>query len=200
MNSSGQPLAETWVVPGPYGPLVYEPLEPDEAALVVELPQTAFSRDGRPESEVHKMGSPLPFSIDPSLHRGHILVLDDEVPLAEMLAEFLNILGYQTEICSSAPVALSLIQEKDFDLVISDFRMPCMNGEQFFKQLTTQIPDMVNRVVFVTGDTVGAEADLFFKCNPVLCLTKPYTLPAIQKVVADRLENPRSRGSETLSR
>lgn len=167
MISGRQRLGEDWDVIESGRPRVYEPLDREPPVSVVALPGVK----------------------EPNCRRGEILVLDDEVALAEMLAEFLSILGYHAEICSSAPLALSLIQEKDFDLIISDFRMPCMNGEQFFQQLTAQSPGMAGRVIFVTGDVGGTEADLFFKCNSVRRLNKPYTLPGIQKVVEDCLES-----------
>ncbi len=175
----------------PHARLVYEPSELGGAAFVGELPLISFYPDVGPDNLSLEADFPVPISTDSNSRRAHILVLDDEVSLAEMLAEFLGLSGYQTEVCSSAVLALSLVKEKHFDLVISDFRMPAMNGEKFFKLLTAQNPEMASRVIFVTGDTVGVEADLFFKNNSVLCLTKPYSLAAIQEIVADRLDNRR---------
>ena len=75
-----------------------------------------------------------------------------------------------------------------FDLIISDFRMPGLTGEQLFEKTLQRNPDLARRVVFMTGDIIGADAKRFFSTHDVPCLTKPCALPTIERFINTRLE------------
>src|ERR1041385_1920833 len=77
------------------------------------------------------------------------LVLDDEVALAQMLAEVLDVLGYTSTLCHSPVQALELIERQHFDLIISDFRMPGLNGQQFYEMVKQNRPALARRIVFL---------------------------------------------------
>src|SRR5262249_3011981 len=112
-----------------------------------------------------------------------ILVLDDEEQLAEMLAEFLTMLGHTTTVCHSAQRALALIDGCDFDLILSDYRMPVLNGQQFYQLLTAKKPDLARRIVFLTGDLVNDGTRLFLESTGNPHLAKPFTLASVQQVM-----------------
>ena len=73
-------------------------------------------------------------------------------------------------------------------LVISDFRMPGMTGEQLYESTLSRDPDLARRMVFMTGDIIGADAKRFFSTHDVPCLTKPCALPTIERFINARLE------------
>ena len=64
-----------------------------------------------------------------------ILVVDDEVCIADLLSEMLRILGFTPTACNSPLAALELLAREDFDVVLSDFRMPHLNGDEFFRRV-----------------------------------------------------------------
>jgi CheY-like chemotaxis protein len=119
---------------------------------------------------------------------GSILVLDDEKSIAEMLGEMLDLLGYTPTLCHAGAQALEWIDRQDFDLVISDFRMPLMNGRQFYEQAVKKKPALARRVIFLTGDVVNEETQAFLKSIGNPHMAKPFNLGSVKAIVAEALQ------------
>ena len=68
-------------------------------------------------------------------YKGRILVVDDEEDILDTFSIVLEDEGYYVETSSDPVEALKLLREKDFDLVLSDMRMPKMTGEEFLEEL-----------------------------------------------------------------
>lgn len=66
-----------------------------------------------------------------------ILIVEDETKIAEFLAKGLNESGYLSSIAHDGLTALTLLQEKNFDLVILDVMLPEIDGWQVLKTLRT---------------------------------------------------------------
>jgi two-component system NtrC family sensor kinase len=118
-------------------------------------------------------------------HAGTILVLDDEKSIAEMLAEMLGLLGYTATVCTAPFRALELLEEHDFDLVISDFRMPGLNGRQFYSRAVQKHPTLARRIIFLTGDVVNEETRSFLDSIGNPHIAKPFNLARIESVVEE---------------
>jgi CheY-like chemotaxis protein len=65
----------------------------------------------------------------------HILIIDDEELVSKTLIKLLKKEGYTTEIAKSGEEALVKVKKADFDLIISDVRMPGMDGVETIKQI-----------------------------------------------------------------
>jgi CheY-like chemotaxis protein len=115
-------------------------------------------------------------------------MIDDEAALAEMICEYLNMTGHRAQFCSSTEEALALMERAPFDLILSDFRMPGLTGEQLYEKTLHRDPDLARRMVFMTGDIIGVDAKRFFSTHDVPCLTKPCALPTIERFINSRLE------------
>jgi two-component system NtrC family sensor kinase len=102
----------------------------------------------------------------------------------------LDVLGHQAAICLSPIAALDMLRSSSFDLVISDFRMPVMNGEQFYHALAKINPDLAQRVIFLTGDVVNEETRKFLASTGNPHLDKPFQLTRLEAVIADLLAAP----------
>jgi CheY-like chemotaxis protein len=89
-----------------------------------------------------------------------ILLVDDEPAILTVLEVLLNKLGYIVVLKSNAESALFLIREGvNVDLVITDYRMPGMNGVEFVRELRRILPSVP--VHMLTGDiTVEIEPSL----------------------------------------
>lgn len=135
-------------------------------------------------------GAPLAPARTAPQRPAQILILDDEKAIAEMLAEMLSLLGHTPILCHAASDALELIQKHDFDLVLSDVRMPVMDGRRFYQELQRQHPATARRVVFLTGDTVNSEVRSFLDSTGTRHLSKPFRLSAVEDVIDQTLRRP----------
>ena len=98
---------------------------------------------------------PAPTASVPEIARRRALVIDDERDLAELLAEMLEREGFAVEVVFDGEHALAELGRRSYDLVLSDVRMPDLDGPALLHRLQSEWPDLANRLVFITGDTVG---------------------------------------------
>lgn len=105
-----------------------------------------------------------------------ILVGDDERDVGRSLAELLEVLGYATEVVESANDALRRAVRRRFHAVISDYRMPVMDGRSLLGKIVAADPSLSGRCILATGDTLGAErdGDADAAAGPIL-LPKPFS-------------------------
>ncbi len=92
---------------------------------------------------------------DGSTASPRVLVVDDEPEVAELLREMLESAGYDVATAESGAVALELLAEARFDAVISDIRMPDLDGPAFAARLKREHPALARRLLFVSGDTLS---------------------------------------------
>ena len=104
-------------------------------------------------------------------------MLDDEPDLASLLGESLFIMGLTPTVCTQPQQALELIEQRAFDLVFSDLRMPLWDGCEFYKLAVQKNPALVGRFVFVTGDVCNAETRVFLQSSGNAHSSKPIILP-----------------------
>jgi PAS domain S-box-containing protein len=90
--------------------------------------------------------------------RRRALVIDDEPELAELLAEMLERDGFAVEVAFDGEHALAALGRRSYDLVLSDVRMPDLDGPALLRRLQSDWPALVKRLIFITGDTVGLGA------------------------------------------
>ncbi len=72
----------------------------------------------------------------------HVLVVDDNEMMAKTLKDILGIKGVQVEVAHSAPVALEKIEQKHFDCVLSDIKMPEVDGVELYRNIKAQQPNL----------------------------------------------------------
>lgn len=103
-----------------------------------------------------------------------ILVVDDEEPVITLISEILTMDGYNVTPAFNGAEALAWTQMRSFDLIISDVRMPAVGGPAFYEILQTERPDLLRRVLFVTGDTVSLSTRHFLAGTQRPVLAKPF--------------------------
>ena len=116
-----------------------------------------------------------------------VLIVDDEACISDLLSEMLRLVGYAPSQCFSPLAALRLLNEGDFDVILSDFRMPQMNGDEFYHKAVARRPELANRFVFLTGDTVNEDTQLFLKEHSRPHLSKPFDFEQVIEALTDVL-------------
>jgi two-component system NtrC family sensor kinase len=115
-----------------------------------------------------------------------MLVVDDEPDIRETLAEILEHYGFLVDIAGSGHEALTLIQANPYDGVLSDIRMPGLNGMELYRQLATLKPELANRFVVVTGDDLSGSVRAFLDETRVPVIEKPFGPADVRKVLREK--------------
>jgi len=116
-----------------------------------------------------------------------ILVIDDEPSILKALARLLRRDGAMVDTADTGTRALALLQERRYDVLLCDLRMPDLDGPTFYDILTSQYPTLRLRVVFLTGDTLSADSIAFLKQCGQPWLPKPCTIVAVRSAIAQVL-------------
>ncbi|MGK9171563.1 response regulator [Inquilinus limosus] len=114
---------------------------------------------------------------------GQILVVDDEEELAELIAERLAGDGLEIDIATSGAAAIELIRARAYDVLITDLRMPDMDGAQLIAEVERIAPALLHRSIVVTGDALGAELDAAITDRRLPVLEKPLDFDTLRGAV-----------------
>ena len=120
-----------------------------------------------------------------------ILVVDDEATIAEVLADSFERDGHTVAVASNGAVALELLEREPFDLVVSDTKMPVLDGERFYGEVARRFPALRRRVIFVTGDALSREKRQFLESTGAPFLNKPFDLEELRRLVQSVLAGER---------
>ncbi|MET3582335.1 PAS domain S-box-containing protein [Mesorhizobium robiniae] len=116
-----------------------------------------------------------------------ILVVDDDADIASMIAEMLRRDGHDVTIADDANAALKAVREDGIDLLISDIRMPGLDGPGLYRALEQLRPGLTRRLLFVTGDTLAPEIDRFIGETGAPVIEKPLDPQTFRRLVMERL-------------
>ncbi len=125
-----------------------------------------------------KVSAPAP--APPSLVGYKALVVDDEPILLECLADALGLWGMDVEACPGGKEAIDCLGSRQFDLIVSDIRMPGLSGFEFYAWLKDHQPAMAGRILFTTGDAFDADTRTFLESNRLPVLGKPFDLKQLR--------------------
>jgi PAS domain S-box-containing protein len=127
---------------------------------------------------------------------GHaVLIVDDEESIREIVQEGLLARGMKVHAVASSEDAMAYLDAKHCDIVICDFNLPGMSGEEFFERITgdrkiAQLP----RFVFITGDLAESESFDRLRQKGASVLQKPFHIAALANLLAG-LVQPQPSGA-----
>lgn len=117
-----------------------------------------------------------------------VLVVDDEPNIVALLQMVLTQDGYEVGTATNGQEALERIAARSYDLILSDMRMPGMDGRKLFDAVKKHNPALADRIVFVTGDTVSPDTQAFFEETGNRWLSKPFKIAQVVDTVNEVLE------------
>ena len=114
----------------------------------------------------------------------HILIIDDEDSLCEVLQAFLEKEGHSVEAATSAHGALDCLRQACPDVILLDVRMPGTNGLELLPQIKTLCNSLV---VVITAIDDYRIADLLYELGADGYLTKPLHLADLSRTIRNLL-------------
>lgn len=123
--------------------------------------------------------------MEPS-RQSHILIVEDEEIARENLAHVISGLGHQVTAAEDGSAAYRLLQECEFDLVLTDLSMPGMDGLELLRAIKLERPDV--EVLVITGHATIDSAVEAMHQGAYHYIAKPYKLEEIRLLVGKALE------------
>jgi two-component system NtrC family sensor kinase len=114
---------------------------------------------------------------------GRVLVVDDEPGIAGILAEVLQLDGHVVETVGNGEAALGKLALGGYELILSDIRMPELDGPSLYREIERRDPRLLRRMIFLTGDTLSPATREFLEHTGAPCLSKPFTLRDVREIV-----------------
>lgn len=154
------------------------------AVFIVELPVLPEERPLKPEPAITLPGI---------VKEARILVVDDEPSVRELLSHVLGLAGHRIDAAEDAGEAFKRIKMEQYDMILLDVKMPGTGGIEVYQELERMSRSLARRVVFITGDVIGAQTRDFLAKTGADCLTKPFDLDQLVKDVNAILAAGRGR-------
>mgnify|MGYP003334142984 CR=1 FL=1 len=122
-----------------------------------------------------------------SMRDGLVLIVDDDRAMCELVETTLKMNGYAAEWCQSADAALARLSEREFDVVLTDVKMPGTTGLQLCQQISSSRPDIPVIVMTAFGTLDTAIATI--RSGAYDFLTKPVEMELLTLTIARAVEH-----------
>jgi len=144
------------------------------AAFSITLPFTVAKDEAKKEKEKDVKGN---------LRGLKGLVIDDDCALLDLVYKYLKLDGCEVITTPDVNTAIDIIEEKEFDFVICDIKMPGLGGSDFYYILKEKKPSLKDRIIFSTGDILGDMTKRFIDSVSNLVVEKPFNLSELKEAV-----------------
>jgi CheY-like chemotaxis protein len=118
----------------------------------------------------------------PSVRRARVLVIDDEAMVSRAIVRMLR--DHEVAAVASADEGLAQLAGPPPDLVLCDLMMPGRTGMDLYDTLAATRPELLPRLVFMTGGTFTERAEEFLKQHEVRVLSKPFDAATVCALAA----------------
>jgi len=122
---------------------------------------------------------------------GTILIVDDEIPIQRSLRRSFYKLPYKIFTSSGAKEAFSIIEENDIDIILSDFKMPGLDGHTFLQRVKRSYPSIIR--ILISGYIDKSKLmESLFRFNVVSLFPKPWDIKLLLARIAELLSIKKS--------
>jgi CheY-like chemotaxis protein len=119
--------------------------------------------------------------------RKRILVVDDEDTVAKLIVRGLTKQGHKVHAVLTAAAAFRKLADNDYDLIVSDIKMPGLSGEQLYEHIAESDPRLAKRIIFITGDAIAPSTQQLLQGMEISHIVKPLQLDRLQEPVGKAL-------------
>jgi PAS domain S-box-containing protein len=121
-----------------------------------------------------------------------ILIIEDEAEIAATLEEILRNNGDQTDIAANGDDGLRRALSSEYDFILSDIRLPLLDGPAVYEALRSERPEMLDHIAFMTGDALSPEVRSFLTRTGVAYLEKPFLPTDVLRLVSEAMKRRRT--------
>jgi len=125
----------------------------------------------------------VPEPAPPPAPRRHVLIVDDEPMICQILERILGE-DHDVTVARTGEAALAALDRTEFHLILCDVMMPGMNGDELHRRIAADHPDMLRRIVFMSGGTLGSEIQDMLEGLPNPRLAKPFRVEDVLALVS----------------
>jgi DNA-binding response OmpR family regulator len=139
------------------------------------------SAGGFSDSQVRKLGHQEQQQLKSGVR--HLLLLDDNTALADLLTVDLEASGFAVTHVSNGAEGLRHVLARGFDVVLCDMVMPTLPGDLFYRAVERFKPALCRRFIFMTGYADDERVQGFIRGIDGLIIWKPFELQRIHEMI-----------------
>ena len=154
------------------------------ASFFVELPVSGSKAVAQRRSQTTPPAEPVRRDV---FKGARVLVVEDEPALATAVKEAFSDAGFVVDRAGDGEEGLARVAQHHYDLIVCDLKMPRVDGIRFYRAMTAATPALARRVIFVTGDVAGTDAERFLEESGCRWLSKPFRLADLLRAAREAL-------------
>jgi CheY-like chemotaxis protein len=144
--------------------------------FIITLPLIKGEKTVREDSKAHVQAPP---------GAKGVLVVEDETSLRDLLSDALTEAGFLVGTASTGEEAVSLLEIRNFDAVVSDIKMPGIGGRELYLYIQKHHPEITEKVIFITGDVLSKDTQSFLQITSNRFIEKPFDVEALVAMLTD---------------
>ncbi len=124
----------------------------------------------------------------PECNTKRVLVVEDEPSVSAVCHRVLTREGFEVDIALDGRSAQDMIEDKQYDLLLFDIKVPTMNGKELYQWLQDKYPQLTDRVIFTSGDIMVGDTPTFLERVARPFIPKPFTPDELKNIIIKTAE------------